>query len=269
MTKPANELAVRRALAVDLAREAGEITLRYFLRPDLHVESKADQSPVTVADREAEAHMRRRIEAAFPDDGIVGEEHGERPGTSGFVWTLDPIDGTKSFVAGVPLYATLVGVLEGDESRIGVINAAAAGEMVYAATGEGAWYVRGDEPPREARVSEVAFLDEALFVTTEVKSFTEHRARDARDVFMSLQQKARLTRTWGDAYGYLLVITGRADVMIDPAMNLWDAAPMPPLLAEAGGHFVDWNGRSSLRAGEGIATNARLLEEVLQHTRGR
>jgi histidinol phosphatase-like enzyme (inositol monophosphatase family) len=252
-----------------LAREAGEITLKYFLRPDLRVESKADRSPVTIADREAEAHMRRRIEDVFPEDGIVGEEHGERPGTSGFVWTLDPIDGTKSFVAGVPLYATAIGVLEGEESRIGVIHAAAAGEMVYAAAGEGAWYVRGKESPRRTWVSKVATLTEALFLTTEVKSFTEHRPVDAADVFLNVQRQARLTRTWGDAYGYLLVVTGRADVMIDPAMNLWDAAPMPPLLEEAGGSFVDWNGERRIRSGEGIATNGQLLEEVLQYTRGR
>jgi histidinol phosphatase-like enzyme (inositol monophosphatase family) len=224
---------------------------------------------VTIADREAEAFMRRCIEAEFPNDAIIGEEYGERPGTSGFAWTLDPIDGTKSFVAGVPLYANLIGVLVGDDCCIGVINAAAAGELVYAARDEGAWYVRNNESPERAHVSGVSSLSEALFLTTEVKSFTKDRPRDAVDVFVELQRKARLARTWGDAYGYMLVVTGRADVMIDSAMNLWDAAPLSPIIEEAGGHFVDWNGNRTFRAGEAIATNGRLTEAVLQHTRGR
>jgi histidinol phosphatase-like enzyme (inositol monophosphatase family) len=262
------EISSRRDLALQLAREAGEITLKYFLRNDLRVELKDDQSPVTVADREAEAHMRRRIERAFPTDGIVGEEQGEQSGTSGYSWVLDPIDGTKSFVAGVPLYATLIAVLEGEESRVGVVNAAAAGEMVYATSGAGAWFVRHDASPRPAQVSQVGSLANALLVTTEVNSFAKFRKPDATDVFVALQQQARLTRTWGDGYGYLLVVTGRAEVMIDPAMHLWDAAPLLPLLEEAGGRFVDWNGNRTYRAGEGVGTNAKILDKVLEYTRG-
>lgn len=264
-----NEIAVRREFAIQMAKEAAEITLDFFLRKDLRVDLKADQSPVTIADREAEAHMRRCLEKEFPDDGIIGEEFGEQPGTSGFSWTLDPIDGTKSFVAGVPLYANLIGVLCGDACCAGVINAAAAGELVYAAEGEGAWYVRRGEPPVRARVSQVSSLSQALFLTSEVKSFGTDRSPDATDVFVELQRQARLARTWGDAFGYLLVATGRAEAMIDPSMHLWDAAPLLPVIEEAGGQFVDWNGNRTFRAGEAVATNGLVTEEVLRHTRGR
>src|SRR5436309_14340502 len=135
-----DDLTSRLDLAVAAAREAGEITLRYFRRDNFRVERKADDSPVTVADREAEQHLRRRIAAAFPDDGILGEELGEQPGTSGYRWILDPIDGTKSFICGVPLYGQLIGIERERRSVVGVINIPALDECVYAAAGQGAWY---------------------------------------------------------------------------------------------------------------------------------
>jgi histidinol phosphatase-like enzyme (inositol monophosphatase family) len=213
--------------------------------------------------------MRACLQREFPDDAIIGEEFGERPGVSGFAWTLDPIDGTKSFVAGVPLYANLIGVLCGDECCVGVINAAAAGEMVYASRGEGTWYVRPNRPPERASVSKIDSLSEALLLTSEIKSYSTSRPSDSVEVFVELQRKARLARTWGDAFGYMLVATGRAEAMIDPVMNLWDAAPLAPILEEAGGVFVDWNGNRTFRAGEAIATNGLVTSEVLAHTRGR
>jgi histidinol-phosphatase len=254
-------LASRLDFAVRAARAAGDITLEYFRRDDLAVELKADDSPVTAADRQAETELRRLITESFPSDGILGEEMPEREGKTGYRWILDPIDGTKSFIHGVPLYGTLIGLEHEGESVLGVIRIPALDECVYAANGQGAWYVRGDRPPEPARVSSCRSLKDALFVTSEVASFDITHRRQAYD---RMQAAARLTRTWGDCYGYLLVATGRAEVMIDPIMCAWDAAPMLPILQEAGGTFTDWKGRRTIHAGEGAATNGLLFEEMLR-----
>jgi histidinol phosphatase-like enzyme (inositol monophosphatase family) len=259
-----NPISERLEFAVAIAREAGDGTLRYFRRQDLNVERKADQSPVTVADRDAEQLLRERIGEQFPGDGIIGEEFGTHGGTTDYRWVLDPIDGTKSFIHGVPLYTTLVAVLKGDDPVIGVIHAPAVGETVYAAKGAGCWYLSGSSTePQRVRVSEVAQLREGLLVTTELESFKKNARPDALEVFLRLQQASRVARTWGDGYGYLMVATGRAEVMIDPIVNLWDAAPLLTIIEEAGGWFGDWQGNSTIHAGEAIATNARVAEEVL------
>jgi histidinol-phosphatase len=264
MSPHASDIVCRLELAVEAARQAGKITLEFFRRPDLAVERKGDDSPVTAADRQAEKHLRKCIADAFPDDGIFGEEFPERPGTSGFRWILDPIDGTKSFIHGVPLYGTLVGVEYEKESVVGVNLIPALGECVYAAKGEGAWYVLGDNPLVRASVSKCPTLAEGLFLTSEVANFY---TTGRRHVYDRLQDAARLTRTWGDCYGYLMLVTGRADLMVDPLMEVWDAAALQPILEEAGGTFTDWQGRPTIYAGEGVATNGRILDEVLAITR--
>jgi histidinol-phosphatase len=255
------DLTSRMTLACELAREAGQLTLRYFQRDDLKVDLKSDDSPVTIADREAEQLLRKRIAAAYPHDGILGEEFGEETGTSGFRWILDPIDGTKSFIHGVPLYSVLIGVEHEGESRIGVINVPPLGEMAYGAVGQGAWYVRGRSEPRRIHVSQKKTLAEGLFLTSEPANFTQ---RGAWPVYERLCAVARISRTWGDAYGYLLIATGRAEVMVDPLMNLWDAAALLPILQEAGGTYTDWKGNPTIYGGEGIATNGFVLDEVLR-----
>ena len=254
--------------SVEIAREAGQRTLRLFRDAGLDVDRKSDGSPVTLADRDAEEHLRRRIGEQFPEDGIVGEEFGTTEGSSGFRWVLDPIDGTKSFVAGVPLYTTLVAVLDGDQPLVGVIYAPATDEMIYAEKGKGCWYSVGGESPQQAQVSQTAELAEALFVTTDVEDFSTNRPQDARAVYDRLAAACRLTRTWGDAYGYLLVATGRAEVMIDPLLSLWDIAALEPIITEAGGSFTDWQGRQTIHSSEAIATNAAVAEQVLAITRG-
>lgn len=259
-----HEITARLALALTAAREAGDLTLKHFQRDDLAVELKQDSSPVTIADRQAEEWLRKQIATTFPGDGVVGEEFGESPGTSGYRWILDPIDGTKSFISGVPLYGTLVGVEYEGRSHVGVIYIPALQECVYAATGAGAWYVKGDSSPRSARVSQRPRLSEGLFLTSEVQSFLKTGRQAAYD---RLQAASRLTRTWGDCYGYLLVAIGRADVMVDPQMNVWDAAALQPILEEAGGTFTDWQGQQTIHSGEGIATNGHVLAEVLAITR--
>jgi histidinol phosphatase-like enzyme (inositol monophosphatase family) len=262
------EIAERLQFAVEIAWEAGDLTQRYFQSSDLAVERKADHSPVTAADRAAEELLRQRIGDRFPGDGIIGEEFGEQAGHSGFQWILDPIDGTKSFIHGVPLYTTLVAVLQNNEPQIGVIHAPALVETVYAAKGRGCWYDSvSTEKPQAARVSAVASLGESLLLTTEVDGFRQRPSGDATDVFMRLQRASRLARTWGDGYGYLMVATGRAEVMIDPIVNLWDAACLLPIIEEAGGQFSDWKGNATIRAGEAVATNGRVGREVLEMMR--
>ncbi len=252
-------------LAVEAAREAGWIALEHFGVADLHVERKADDSPVTVADRRAEEHLRHRIAESFPEDAVHGEELPDRPGGSPFRWILDPIDGTKSFIHGVPLFGTLVGVECEGEPILGVIYIPGTDESVYAAKGQRAWYVKGRARPQPARVSSCPRLAEGLFLTSEMKLWWDLGRHDA---FCRVQAAARLVRTWGDCYGYLMVATGRADLMIDPQMAIWDAAPLLPILEEAGGSFTDWQGSPTIRGGDGVGTNGVLLDEVLKLLHG-
>ncbi|HEX4145306.1 MAG TPA: histidinol-phosphatase [Pirellulales bacterium] len=254
------ELTARLELALAAAHEAGRLTLDYFARADLAVELKADDSPVTIADRQAEELLRARVSAKFPDDAILGEEFPERPGTSGFRWILDPIDGTKSFIHGVPLYGTLVAVEFQRRGVVGVIAIPALDEWVYAAVGQGAWHVRGGRPPVRAAVSQTPRLADSLFCTSDD---THWGGCGRQTVLERLQAAARLSRTWGDCYGYLLVATGRAELMVDPAMSVWDAAALQPVLEEAGGTFTNWRGEPTIHSGEGIATNGKILSEVL------
>lgn len=258
----------RLEFAVEIARQAGLLTLEYFRSSNLGIERKGDGSPVTQADRASEQLLRERIAERFPADGIVGEEFGETPGTSGFQWILDPIDGTKSFISGVPLYTTLVAVLAENQPALGVIYAPAVDEMVYAARGQGCWHTVGNSEPKRCQVSQVAQLEEAVFCTTCVPSFTLDRKVDGRPVFDRLANACRISRTWGDAFGYLLVATGRIEIMVDPIMHLWDAAALQPIIEEAGGRFFDWQGRASVHSGESIATNAALADTVLRMVRG-
>lgn len=262
--EPSPELAARLELAVAAARQAGQLTLNFFQREDLAVERKADNSPVTIADRQAEQLLRKIIREAFPDDGILGEEFGELTGSSGFRWILDPIDGTKSFICGVPLYGTLIGVERDGASVVGVIVIPALDECIYAARGGGAWYTRGDAIPRPARVSQRGRLADAVFLTSQLDTYY---GRGAQQAYLDLERIAYITRTWGDCYGYLLVATGRADVMVDPVMNVWDAAALQPILEEAGGVYTDWSGRPTIHGGEGIGCNRLLLDQVLAITR--
>jgi histidinol-phosphatase len=256
-------LLARLELARRAGVAAGQHTLTYFQRDNYAVERKGDSSPVTIADKEAEQYLRREIAAAFPDDAIVGEEFGAVPGTSGYRWILDPIDGTKSFISGVPMYGTMVGVEFEGRSVIGVVYIPGLDEGVYAAQGEGCWHWRGAATPTPARVSQRKTLAEGAFVTSQSDSFAK---RGAAEVFQALEKAAYITRTWGDCYGYLLVATGRVEVMVDPIMNVWDAAAIQPIMEEAGGTFTSWTGETTIHAGEGIGTNGLVLDEVLAIT---
>ncbi len=255
-----DSLEGRLTLALEAIQQAGLITLQYFGRETLAVERKADDSPVTVADRQAEQHLRQCICGAYPHDAIIGEEFPQQPGTSGYTWILDPIDGTKSFIHGVPLYGTMIGVEYQGQSVIGVIHVPALRETVYAAKGNGAWYQQGDAPPRPARVSQTHPLSNGLFLTSEVANFYRTGRGDA---YERLQAASRLSRSWGDCYGYMLVATGRAEVMVDPIAAVWDLAALVPIIEEAGGRFADWQGRPTIYSGEAVAANPLVFDEVL------
>lgn len=249
-----NELDQLREFAVTIARGAGDITLKYFRkRPE--TSTKTDGSYVTIADREAEAYLRRQIAERFPDDGIVGEEEGESPGRSGRRWIVDPIDGTFAFVHGVPFYGVLIGLEIEGESSVGVINIPVLDEIVSAAKGSGC-FLNG-EP---ARVSNTARLEDALLLATDFTACERYGFGRAGEL---LQRRAKTSRTWGDCYGYVLVATGRADVMFDPVMNLWDCAALLPIVEEAGGTFTDWRGERRIDGGNSIATNGLLFDEVM------
>jgi histidinol-phosphatase len=240
---------------VSIAREAGEITLRYFRR-EFETRLKGKDNFVTQADIEAEEFLRRRIAEKFPDDAIIGEERGEREGSTGRRWIVDPIDGTYSFVHGVPFYGVLIGVEIDGEPTVGVINIPALNEIVYAAKGLGCFWNGAC-----ARVSQTARLEDALLLSTDFGSCARYGFGAAAD---ELQRGAAMRRTWGDCYGYVLVATGRADVMLDPAMNVWDCAALLPVVEEAGGTFSDWQGARTIRGGNAIATNGLLFEEVMR-----
>ena len=255
----------RLQFAREIAREAGLLTLRYFYNLDgISVDRKADESPVTVADRQAEELLRYRITDAFPHDAIHGEEFPDKPGTSGVRWLLDPFDGTKSFIHGVPVYSTLIGIEQDGVSVGGVIALPALGEMLWAEKGGGTWHEapRFTEPVR-AKVSGCRDLSKALFLFSELRTFEETGRITA---FHALEQRVRLTRMWGDAYGYFLVATGRAEVIADPQMADWDAGPLLVILEEAGGKFTDWKGNATILGKEGIGTNGVLHEEILRVT---
>ncbi len=263
---PDGPVAARLEVALAATRLAAAETLRRFNDPTLTVDEKADRSPVTEADRAAEAILRRELLGGFPDDAFLGEETGATAGTSGYEWVVDPIDGTKSFIRGVPLYATLVGCRRSGAGVIGVIAIPALDELVYAAAGGGAWHVRGGGPAAAARVSARPVLAEGLLCTSDFTSFAGWSGGAAAGAAArrGVESACRIARTWGDGYGYLLVATGRAEVMIDPQMNRWDAAAVETVVREAGGRFTDWHGRDRIDSGDGLATNGLVHAEVLR-----
>lgn len=238
--------------ALEATWKAGRSTLGLF-QTGLSVERKADESPVTEADRGAERLLRGLIERYYPNDGIIGEEYGRSEGRSGRTWVIDPIDGTKSFIHGVPIYGCLLALAEGDHSLVGVAHFPALNETLSAARGLGCYW-----NGRRAQVSARAELGEATLLLSEVTGYgANQRACDA------LVANTRIQRTWGDSYGYLLVATGRAEVMVDPAMHIWDNGPFDVILPEAGGTFTSWAGRAGLSIPATVATNGVLFEPVM------
>ena len=246
---PADETDID--FAVEAAVAAGDLTLDWFQRSGLAVDRKDDGSPVTAADRAAERLIRDRLADRFPNDTVIGEEEAETAGRSGRTWVIDPVDGTKAFTRGVPLFSTLVALVDDEGPAVGVIHLAGLGETVWAGRGRGAFH--NDEP---CRVSGHPRLEDAYVCTSGFSYWRQsHLAR-------VLDSGAKL-RTWGDAYGYFLVATGRAEAMIDPECFDWDVAPIAVIIAEAGGIFTDRDGRESWTSGSGVATNGLIHTDAL------
>jgi myo-inositol-1(or 4)-monophosphatase len=241
--------------AVEIAHQAGRSTLSYF-QASFDVETKTDSTPVTAADRGAERLLRSRIERRFPDHAILGEEYGATgPAGASCRWILDPVDGTRSFVHGVPLYATLIGVEVDGDPAVGVAYFPALDEMVDAARGLGAHW-----NGRPCRVSSTSRLAAATFCYTSVEGFLRQGRQGALD---RLVGATAVQRGWGDAYAHALVATGRIDLAVEPVMNIWDNAPLLPILDEAGGRFTDWSGAPRIDGGDAVSTNGALHDAVL------
>ena len=245
-----DNLKHRLEVAAGAAREAGKATLRHF-QTRLAIQWKADLSPVTAADRESEEVLLSILLREFPGDAFLGEEGGERPGTTGFRWIVDPLDGTKSFVQGVPLYGVMVGLEDpAGDVVAGAISFPALGELVLAARGEGAAW-----NGRPARVSAVADLKDACVLYGSYRGFRDTGTAGA---FERIVAASRVCRGWGDCYGHVLVATGRAEAMLDPVIAVWDAAALLPILEEAGGRFTDWKGQRTVHGRSGISTNGKV-----------
>ncbi len=253
------ELHERYQAAIELAHQAGSRVMGFFQGEALEVRSKRDGSPVTAADRSAEEFLRGAIAARFPQDGVLGEEFGETRGSSGVRWVIDPIDGTKAFVCGVPLFGVLIGVEWDGEPNIGVIHAPALGETVHAAHGSGAVWERAGKAPTQARVSLISRLDEVVMCYTDRALFAREGAVER---LQAIESKVKLTRGWSDCYAYMLLATGRVDVVIDPVMEVWDISPLVPIVRESGGIITNWRGESDPHARQCVATNGGLHAAV-------
>ncbi len=243
--------------ALHVARLAGDVALSHFAaarRGELDAASKGDGTPVTLADRAAEAAARTYLAERFPGDGVLGEEEGQTGGDTPRRWVVDPIDGTKSFVRGVPLWGTLVAAVEGERVVAGAVVYPALGEWLAAGPGLGCQWSHG-----VARVSTQSSVKACTVLTSDERCpYTPERAASWR----RLAEAASVARSWGDCFGYLLVATGRAEAMVDPILAPWDAAPFVPIVEEAGGVFTDWSGRATAFGGSAIATSALLAREV-------
>jgi histidinol-phosphatase len=241
--------------AIEAARQASLLAFRYYDRA-LNVEWKEDHSPVTADDREAETLLRTQLLGAFPNDGFLGEEHGEHQGSSGYRWVIDPIDGTRSFVRGIPMWGTLVGLEHKGEQIAGIAAAPALGQTWRALRGDGAF--RNDLP---IRVSSEDRLDHALMFYSGVSWFREVGQLDA---FLRMSEHTDRQRGYGDFYGFVLVAQGSGELLFDHGVHIWDVVALKPIIEEAGGRFSDWDGKPTVDRPDVLASNGRLHDEALR-----
>ena len=246
-------------LALDLADAADQLTMSRFGAADLRVDAKPDLTPVTDADRDTERLLRDRLAQRRPADAIVGEEFTDT-GSAARRWVLDPIDGTKNFVRGVPVWATLIGLLDGDSPVVGVVSAPALGRRWWAERGGGAWCTAVGTSTRRLRVSAVRTLADASLVYSEL---TEWEQAGRLAPFLGLCRRVSRTRGFGDFWSYMLVAEGAADLAAEPDLALWDMAALAPIVSEAGGAFTGLNGRAGPGHGSAVASNGLLHEAFL------
>jgi histidinol-phosphatase len=246
--------------AVAVAQKAGQLALSYFDQ-GLAVEWKADRSPVTLADREAERQLRSALLAAFPNDGFLGEESGEQIGSSGYRWIIDPIDGTRSFVRNIPIWATLVGLEYNGDPIAGVCEMPAMKQTFRALRGDGAY-----RDNRRIRVSDVTSLSESMMFYSSVSWFVK---AGKRDEFLNLALRTQRQRGFGDFYGHVLVAQGSGEIMIEHGVHAWDVAALLPIVEEAGGRFTNWSDERTILSRDVIASNGRLHAPTLSILAGR
>lgn len=248
------EARARYELAIEASRAAGKVALKYF-QGSVEVEWKKDQSPVTVADREAEQSLRDTLLAKFPQDGFLGEEFPEKPSESGYRWIVDPIDGTRCFVRGIPIWGTLVGLQYQGEMIAGINEVATLGETYHALKGNGAY--RNDI---RISVTDESDLKKCLLFFTALDWFEK---AGEQETFFNLVRHTERQRGFGDFYGFMLVAQGSGEVMIDHGVHIWDVAAIQPIIEEAGGRFTNWDGGCDLEKPDVIVTNGKVHDEVL------
>ena len=258
---PMNAVSERLNSALSVAVAAGELILQHYRIDGLLVESKSDESPVTIADRGAELLIRKHLLERYPGDAILGEEFPSVEGSTGFRWIIDPIDGTKAFVHGVPLFGTLIGLEFDGRMVAGVCRFPAMDEVVYAAEGTGCWWKIRDLAPRQTFVTKTDNIRQARLMFTEP---THWRQTNRFDTIVRVMDQVRIARGWGDCYGHAMVATGRAEIAIDPLMSAWDIAALIPILREAGGSCTDWQGQETVTGGDGVSVVPALKAEVIE-----
>ena len=249
-----SEWTSRYEAAVEAARQAGSLALTYY-ESNLEVEWKQDHSPVTRADRETESLLRKVLLSKFPTDGFLGEEQGDQPGTSGYRWIVDPIDGTRSFVRGIPIWATLVGLEYKEEPIAGVCFIPVWATTYRALKGDGAY--RDD---RRIHVSAVADLKDSMLFYSSSSWF--QKTGKVRE-FLDLAGRVQRSRGFGDFYGFVLVAQGSGELMVDHGVHVWDVAGIKVIVEEAGGKFSDWEGNPSIHRPDVIASNGKVHEAAL------
>ena len=242
-------------LAIDIAKQAGALARRYY-ETTFEVHKKSDESPVTVADREAEQLIRAAVTKAFPQDGFLGEEFGDQPGSSGFRWIIDPIDGTKSFIRHIPLWGTLVGLEYQGEQIGGVVDVPVLGMTYRALRGDGAFVNE-----RRIRVSNIDTLSDAVLCYSSISWFVKEQKER---MFLDLAAKTYRQRGFGDFYGFVLVAEGACELMVDTGVHAWDVAAVKAIVEEAGGKLTDWDGVPNIERPDVLASNGKLHGEVLK-----
>jgi histidinol phosphatase-like enzyme (inositol monophosphatase family) len=254
-----DELRIYKEFGLELVEKSALLINKYF-RTNIKIENKNDLSPVTIADKNTEKMMRKMIMKDFPDHGIIGEEYGEYNPKAVYKWVIDPIDGTKSFISGTPLFGTLVALTKNEYPILGIINLPVLGETLV-----------GDNRKTELNGVEVNFrpcnsISTSLLLTTDVKNISEYRDLDK---FNSLAGQVKMFRTWGDCYGYYLLATGYADIMVDPIMSAWDLLALIPIIKGAGGIITDYNGNDPLCGNSIVAAAKNLHTEVIKILNGK
>lgn len=237
-----------------LANESSAV-IRKFFRNQIFVESKPDSSPVTMADKLAEEKMRELILKEFPSHGIIGEEFGNINPEAEFVWVLDPIDGTKSFISGALSFGTLIALLKNGKPIIGVINHPILNEFLI---GDNNLTLLNDI---HVKIRNCTSISEATLLTTDHLNIQKYQSKVG---FENLITKAKLYRNWGDCYGYYLLATGFADIMIDPIMSVWDSMAIIPIINGAGGRITDYQGNDATVGNSIVASNQKIHDDIIR-----